>query len=665
MEKCVDRSTRLGPYGFTTNINKSISSNDWIPGEFADQQQRCVVQRRDAIANGRMKRGPRTAVVLRAWNGFKWTADDIYNTRAIFAELSLSTGSRYEVFILLHVRNSSDTLPIDDQTLEDVKKKFVPKELVGLTEMWSYSDVEAAYPEVGQLSVYNHTFMPVQLFSQRHPEYDFIWNWEMDVRYTGHYGRLFSAMESWARKQPASGLLDRNTRFYIPSFHGLYENYSSTSGSSFSNTMNPTMSCTDDSVDGSQCKNLGEEPHLITLFPSFNVTDTHWPHRDYVISCGTETSQTRYGTVGTNMRLSRNLLAIMHDENKAGCAMMSEMWPTTLAVRDGLRAVFVPQTVFMDKRWSAAELHRVFNAGLDDHVGGFVNTVIDQEQNFRGSTWFWNAKFASKLYSAWLGLAEKGPGSAELCCYTLSSLTISSPILDNIFANPLCPLNGGRADRLPVLKNASERLDAKRPPWARCTIVLSSDPAHRLCFHQRMHINSCGRAFRSGAQEPAKLFTTHDPYCASCITPEISPGRNKNHSGISSQKITLQTFLAGNEHSASALLTRTPIVSPGSAGACGIGWLGECRLTTYLPRSVPSSSSVLWLCKTQVAYRMNSSRPEERTSEDTSDADAAANRAAMNNAENLKFMVNIGTKVLRQSSLAERAVCHKLLAMGS
>jgi len=29
--------------------------------------------------------------------------------------------------------------------------------------------------------------MPMQYFAYQHPEYDFFWNWEMDIRNTGHW----------------------------------------------------------------------------------------------------------------------------------------------------------------------------------------------------------------------------------------------------------------------------------------------------------------------------------------------------------------------------------------------------------------------------------------------------------------------------------------------
>jgi hypothetical protein len=33
--------------------------------------------------------------------------------------------------------------------------------------------------------------VPTQMFSKFHPEYDFVYNWEADVRFLGNYKELF------------------------------------------------------------------------------------------------------------------------------------------------------------------------------------------------------------------------------------------------------------------------------------------------------------------------------------------------------------------------------------------------------------------------------------------------------------------------------------------
>ena len=68
-------------------------------------------------------------------------------------------------------------------------------------------------------SVFASQWLPVQWFAQSHPNFDFYWNWEMDVRFTGHHYQLTEQLGAWAKQQPRKGLWERNSRFYIPAFH--------------------------------------------------------------------------------------------------------------------------------------------------------------------------------------------------------------------------------------------------------------------------------------------------------------------------------------------------------------------------------------------------------------------------------------------------------------
>ena len=72
---------------------------------------------------------------------------------------------------------------------------------------------------------YYHAFMALQLFAERHAAYDYFWNWEMDVRFTGPYHSLFPSLATWGESQPSDGLWQRNTHFYIPSVHGSFDDF--------------------------------------------------------------------------------------------------------------------------------------------------------------------------------------------------------------------------------------------------------------------------------------------------------------------------------------------------------------------------------------------------------------------------------------------------------
>jgi hypothetical protein len=89
-------------------------------------------------------------VVLRGWDGFTWTPDDVHNVRAMFAELGLASGGEYEVFILVHVHDTTRLVPLENEGPDDVKLHFVPSALTDITELWTYDDCEKAYPAVGE-----------------------------------------------------------------------------------------------------------------------------------------------------------------------------------------------------------------------------------------------------------------------------------------------------------------------------------------------------------------------------------------------------------------------------------------------------------------------------------------------------------------------------------
>lgn len=93
----------------------------------------------------RNREAPRTAIVLRAWDQFSWTDDDICNVRALISEVSL-LGDDYSVYILLQIKD--DVAP--GQELETAKFRLIPAEFANITEAWTTSDSQNAYPAVGE-----------------------------------------------------------------------------------------------------------------------------------------------------------------------------------------------------------------------------------------------------------------------------------------------------------------------------------------------------------------------------------------------------------------------------------------------------------------------------------------------------------------------------------
>jgi len=378
-------------------------------------------QKRD----GKQKKLPRNAVLLRTYTGYKYTPNDIANLRSLISELSLLSGGEYTVHILLHARNRQLSIWDDpDVYQETLTKSGLPREFWSLTELWdeplmakTYSRVpdtsanwrgvtlsgDKGFLRLPQHGVYRSTFMPVQWFSQRHPEYDFVWNWEMDIRNTGHWYHLFSQLDHWTKKQPRRGLWERSSRFYVPSVHGDWEEFVTSTAAITNNTIfgpvpvegvipslpNPPMG-------------VGEPADLITFNPLFDPHKTTWILRDD--TTGYPRDVPRRAAIITASRLSRRLLTAMHKENaENGHTMFSEMWPATAALHHGLKAVFAPHPIYMDRRWPVGFMEKMFNDGVDGFTGGRKESVFGKrEHNFRGTTWYYNAHFPAELYKAWV-----------------------------------------------------------------------------------------------------------------------------------------------------------------------------------------------------------------------------------------------------------------------
>lgn len=303
----------------------------------------------------------------------------------------------------------------------------------------------------------------MQYFAYQHPEYDFYWNWEMDVRYTGHWYHLFDKVGSWAREQPRKLLWERNARFYVPSVHGSWEDFRHTvrvQTESGTNSPNNLWSAaakygSDPSsgdrqalhrqgdkpiwgperpderdileVDGEGIPQttmekdqnewgVGEEADLIVFNPLYDPEGTTWLLRDDVTGYNKENGMPpRRTAIITASRLSRKLLLTMHKETSLKRhTMFSEMWPATTALHHGFKAVFVPHSVYIDRRWPTKYLESVFNAGRNGASGGARTSVFgDREHNFRGTTWFYSAGFSPNLWRRWLGYKVDNDGGEQ------------------------------------------------------------------------------------------------------------------------------------------------------------------------------------------------------------------------------------------------------------
>lgn len=411
---------------------------------------------------------PRTAVVIRSWDDFIYREEDIIHLRAMISELSLGSGGEYDVHLLVQVKDEAKH-PIwaDGNTYQEHLRESVPEEFQGITTLWSETqmlmlyqgifDTYARGPTLPVHGSYRGLQMAMQHFAHKHPEYDFFWHWEIDIRYTGHYYNLFSQIDSWTNSQPRKGLWERSSRFYVPSVHGSWEDFKqmvrvqtemgTESPNNLWSGLNGAKTAADrpkadkpiwgperplDKADWFEQDDdpvppntyerdkytwgVGEAADLVTFNPLFDPDGTTWFLANDITGYNdTEGLPPRRAAIVTSSRMSKRLLTTMHRETafKKHHAF-SEMWAPTTALHHGYKAVYVPHPMYVDREWPTEYLASVMNAGRNGASGGARTSVFgEREHNFLGMTWYYNAGFAPNLWKRWLGLKVNNEGGEE------------------------------------------------------------------------------------------------------------------------------------------------------------------------------------------------------------------------------------------------------------
>lgn len=472
---CFDRHNRYGPYGMGTSSGPATVEDgqqprdrpDWEKVDWAALQDECNHANhgrytaledtpngvdRDARKDGQSKQSlhPRTAILLRTWEGFNYTENDKEVIRALVTETSLMSGGEYEVFLFVNVKDIFIDFYNNETIYRDILNNNVPSEFHSMSVLWSEKVLEGWYPKVGDWQVYWSQFMSLQWFSKTHQQFDYVWNWEMDVRYTGNHYAFFEALSDFSKKYPRKHMWERNQRYYIPSAHGHYTEWLKDTdrkikASGVDPVWGPMPYRKDQKPIGpkpprrnnedSFSWGVGEEADLITLLPLWDPRNTRWDYRDkiwnfidgvrphFTAADGADIHFTHPGFadisrrvyINTVSRLSKRMLHAMHLENEAGRTMQAEMWPGTVALHHGLKAVYAPHPIWSDRKWPPWYADAVFNADGGKLAGWGINEdapyAHDREHNFGGWSWYFDSTFPKNLYRRWLGWSSDEVGS--------------------------------------------------------------------------------------------------------------------------------------------------------------------------------------------------------------------------------------------------------------
>ncbi|KAI5285979.1 hypothetical protein KEM54_000156 [Ascosphaera aggregata] len=518
---CFDRFGRLGPYGYGYPRNSGGTGAGVLGGDTSDidavwedvppvdfravnwghaqdtcvrdnahrfkgehQQKKTIDKEEEEEGSEKSEKGkttssklPRSVILLRTWTGYQYTPESILYLRSLISEVSLHSGGEYSVHFLIHVKDNSIPIWADPQCYQQTIHNSIPAEFADMATLWTEKQMELIYwgieqtnPKKSVYENYRSSFMPVQYWAYMHPEYEFVWNWEMDVRNTGNWYHFFESVSKWAKAQPRKGIWERSARYYIPSVHGSWEEFreraqnqttmTATSADDMLESMKKlaiagvsstdppllsrprrkksiwgperpedeedVMKVTGEGIppttedDDNYVWGVDEDADLIVLNPLFDPRGTTWLLRDDVTGydqrvTSTEQQPPRRAAIVAASRLSRNLLLTMHRESAIKKhTMFTEMWPASCALHHGFKAVYAPHAMYFDRRWPTEYLDAVLNAGKDGAVGGTIRTVYgEREHNFAGSTWFYSAKFAEEMWRRWLGLKSKEEGNEE------------------------------------------------------------------------------------------------------------------------------------------------------------------------------------------------------------------------------------------------------------
>ncbi|KAM0114457.1 hypothetical protein ACP6JC_009024 [Aspergillus fumigatus] len=351
-----------------------------------------------------------------------WTENMKHYVRSPVMELSLHTGSEYQVFILTHVKDNN--IPIyavnGDDNAQRLKEKYMPKEFHDMTILFNDHTLESWYPAIEEHRPQYQHLQPLQIFSQVFSDFDYYWQLEMDSRISGHSYHFFEKAADFSRNQPRKYLWERNAYFYIPGAHGTWEEFMKMVESSMKDKESiwgptppdskltpigprpPVAHPRDDHYEWG----VGEEADLMLFLPIFDPIDTKWTYPTMIWNLS-ERDPRRAAPI-TMGRYSKTLMDAIHSAQVGqGIGLASEMTAPSFALWHGLKAVQVPHPIYSDGKWTPKELNRIVNKGSPEKMNGGPDSIWNWNHEydhilFRTSYMF-NTQTAEDLYRRWLG----------------------------------------------------------------------------------------------------------------------------------------------------------------------------------------------------------------------------------------------------------------------
>lgn len=138
--ECFENNRRL--YAPKTTIPSGFVMPDQFAGETSKLNQTEEAKPASQVVKSK------TAVIFRGWADYEFKGSILPYLRSLITELSLQSGGEYEVFLLVHIKDSNLDMFSDPDIYYTLLEEAVPPELRGITFLWSEALLEAWYPKV-------------------------------------------------------------------------------------------------------------------------------------------------------------------------------------------------------------------------------------------------------------------------------------------------------------------------------------------------------------------------------------------------------------------------------------------------------------------------------------------------------------------------------------
>ncbi|SPO20886.1 uncharacterized protein UTRI_00363 [Ustilago trichophora] len=335
---------------------------------------------------------PRLAFVLRCYQDFSWSQDDILHLRALIWELrTADLPFDIDVHLLLEVKDASSHVSMfTEPGRRQILRGSLPIEFWPLVTLWSEKEMILRYSLYGDFRAgiqaagsYRGCLLPLQRFAVDHPEYDNLINWELDTRFTHTYDKLIKSLFKYAHKASTQTY----TQWLV---HGL----------------DPQ---TPSDTDG-KCKN--QSPDVVVFSPVRNPQNSDWYWEYDVQGFPAMQFAPRAASVGTNLWLSRRALLTMEnvtaDQHKS---LFCEAMAPSIAIQSAskyadpipagpdqcteqLKLVHYPHPVAYRYQASPSKLDQLLNP---------THAVLSKanEETLKDTSYYYTSTIAGEIYKQW------------------------------------------------------------------------------------------------------------------------------------------------------------------------------------------------------------------------------------------------------------------------